>query len=290
MIQGILDSIVDWLKSILINCIMDNLNGMFDQINSEIGEVASNVGTTPASWNAGVFSMIRTLSDNVVVPIAGMILTVVLCYELITMIIDRNNLHDFETFIFYKWIVKAFAAVLLVTHTFDITMGIFDVAQHIVQQSAGIISGTTSVDFATALGNIATQLETMGVGELLGLVVETLILRITAPVISICVMLVLVGRMIEIYIFCSVGAIPLATMANREWGQTGQNYLRGLAALGLQGFFIMLCVAIYAVLIGQIGSGGSIHASIWKCMGYTVLLCFSLFKSSAVSKSILNAH
>lgn len=176
------------------------------------------------------------------------------------------------------------------THTFDITMGIFDVAQHIVQQSAGIISGTTSVDFATALGNVAAQLETMGVGELLGLVVETLILRITAPVISICVMLVLVGRMIEIYIFCSVGAIPLATMTNREWGQTGQNYLRGLAALGLQGFFIMLCVAIYAVLIGQIGSGGSIHASIWKCMDYTVLLCFSLFKSGSVSKSILNAH
>lgn len=290
MIQGILDSIVEWFKEVLIDCIMCNLNGMFDQINAQIGEVAANVGTTPAAWNAGVFSMIRTLSDNVVVPIAGMILTFVLCYELITMIIDRNNLHDFETFIFYKWIVKAFVAVMLVTHTFDITMAIFDVAQNIVQRSAGIISGSTSLDFAATISSVATQLETMSVGELLGLVVETLMLRVTAPIISLCVMLVLVGRMIEIYIYCSVGAIPLATMTNHEWGQMGHNYLRGLAALGLQGFFIMICVAIYSVLIGQIGSAASLHLAIWQCLGYTVLLCFSLFKTNSVSKSILNAH
>ena len=162
MIQGVLDSIVEWLKGILIGCIMDNLNGMFDQINTQIGDVAVNVGTTPAAWNAGVFSMIRTLSDNVVVPIAGMILTFVLCYELITMIIDRNNLHDFDTFIFYKWIVKAYIAVMLVTHTFDITMAIFEVAQHIVQQSAGLISGSTSVDFAAAIGNVSAQLDCWG--------------------------------------------------------------------------------------------------------------------------------
>ena len=290
MAQGILDSIVEWLKELLIDCIMDNLTGMFDQINTEIGEVAANVGTTPAAWNAGVFSMIRTLSDNVVIPIAGMILTFVLCYELISMIIDRNNLHDFETFIFYKWVVKAFIAVELVTHTFDLTMAIFEVAQHIVQQSAGIITGTTSIDFDAVIGNVSTQLDSMEVGELLGLVVETMMLRVTAPIISLCVMLVLIGRMIEIYIYCSVGAIPLATMTNREWGQMGQNYIRGLAALGLQGFFIMICVAIYAVLIGQIGSGSSIHAAIWQCIGYTVLLCFSLFKTGSVSKAIMNAH
>ena len=290
MAQSVLDFIVEWLKQVLIDCIMDNLNGMFDQINTQIGEVATSVGTTPASWNAGVFSMIRTLSDNVVVPIAGMILTFVLCYELITMIIDRNNLHDFDTFIFFKWIVKAFVAVMLVTHTFDITMAIFDVAQHIVERSAGIISGSTSIDFAAAIGSVSTQLETMEVGELLGLVVETMMLRVTAPIISLCVMLVLVGRMIEIYIYCSVGAIPLATMTNHEWGQMGHNYLRGLAALGLQGFFIMICVAIYSVLIGQIGSAASLHLAIWQCLGYTVLLCFSLFKTDSVSKSILNAH
>ena len=275
---------------ILKECIMGNLNGMFDQINTEVGEVAANVGTPPAAWNAGVFSMIRNLSDNVVVPIAGMVLTFVMCYELISMIIDRNNLHDFETFAIYKWIVKTFVAVYLVSHTFDITMAIFEMGQSVVQRSAGIITGSTSVDFATALGDVSAQLDAMGIGELFGLLVETMLLKITMPILSLCVMLVLIGRMIEIYIYCSVGAIPFATMTNREWGQMGQNYLRGLVALGLQGFFIMICVAIYAVLVGQIGSGANLHAAIWQCAGYTVLLCFSLFKTGAVSKAILNAH
>ena len=287
---NILETILDWTKNILTECITDNLNGMFDQINTEVGAVAGTVGQTLADWNAGVFSMIRTLSDNVIVPVAGMILTFVLCYELISMIIDRNNFHDIETFIFFKWVFKCFVAVYFVTHTFDITIAIFELAQHIVQQSAGIITGTTAIDFAAAAGNIADQLDGMGIGELFGLLVETLLLRLTVPIMSLCVMLVLVGRMVEIYVYCSVGAIPFATMTNREWGQMGNNYLKGLAALGLQGFFIMICVAIYTVLVGQIESEGSIHAAIWRCAGYTVLLCFSLFKTSAVSKSILGAH
>ena len=261
---NILDIIQDWIKEILRDCIMGNLDGMFDQINNEVGEVAANVGTTPAEWNAGVFSIIRNLSDTVVVPVAGIILTFVLCYELISMLMEKN--------------------------TFDITMAIFELAQTVVQQSAGVITGTTSIDFAAALGDVAAQLETMEIGELFGLLVETMLLKITMPVLSFCVMLVLVGRMIEIYIYCSVGAIPFATMANRDWGQMGNNYLRGLVALGLQGFFIMICVAIYAVLVGQIGSADNIHIAIWQCAGYTVLLCFSLFKTGAVSKSIFNAH
>lgn len=287
---NILDIITDWIKGILRDCIMGNLDGMFDQINSEVGEVAANVGTTPAAWNAGVFSMIRSLSDNVVIPIAGIIITFVLCYELISMLMEKNNFHDFETYAIYKWILKAFIAVYLVTHTFDITMAIFEVTQNMVQQSSGIITGSTSIDFATVIGDVSTQLEAMEIGELFGLLVETMLLKITMPILSFCVMIVLVGRMIEIYIYCSVGAIPFATMTNREWGQMGNNYLRGLVALGLQGFFIMICVAIYAVLVGQITSGTNIHLAIWQCAGYTVLLCFSLFKTGAVSKSILNAH
>ncbi len=287
---NILDIITDWIKGILRDCIMGNLDGMFDQINSEVGEVAANVGTTPAAWNAGVFSMIRSLSDNVVVPIAGMIITFVLCYELISMLMEKNNFHDFETYAIYKWILKAFIAVYLVTHTFDITMAIFELAQNVVQQSAGIITGTTSIDFATVIGDVSTQLQAMELGELFGLLVETMLLKITMPILSFCVMIVLVGRMIEIYIYCSIGAIPFATMTNREWGQMGNNYLRGLVALGLQGFFIMICVAIYAVLVGQITSGSNLHLAIWQCAGYTVLLCFSLFKTGAVSRSIFNAH
>ena len=219
---NILDIIKDWIKEILRECIMGNLDGMFDQINNEVGEVAANVGTTPAAWNAGVFSMIRNLSDTVVVPVAGIILTFVLCYELISMLMEKNNFHDFETFALYKWILKVFVAVYLVTHTFDITMAIFELAQTVVQQSAGVITGTTSIDFAAALGDVAAQLETMEIGELFGLLVETMLLKITMPVLSFCVMLVLIGRMIEIYIYCSVGAIPFATMANRDWGADGQ--------------------------------------------------------------------
>ncbi len=287
---NILDIIKDWIKEILRECIMGNLDGMFDQINNEVGEVAANVGTTPAAWNAGVFSMIRNLSDNVVVPVAGMIITFVLCYELISMLMEKNNFHDFETYAIYKWVLKAFIAVYLVTHTFDITMAIFELAQNVVQQSAGIITGTTSIDFATVIGDVSTQLEAMELGELFGLLVETMLLKITMPILSFCVMIVLVGRMIEIYIYCSIGAIPFATMTNREWGQMGQNYLRGLVALGMQGFFIMICVAIYAVLVGQITSGTNLHIAIWQCAGYTVLLCFSLFKTGSVSRSIFNAH
>ncbi len=287
---NILDQIGQWIKEFLIECIMGNLSGLFDQVNDTVGDVAADVALTPQGWNPGVFSMIQSLSNNVIVPIAGIILTFVLCYELISMIAERNNMHDFETFIFFKWIFKVFVAVYLVTHTFDITMAVFELSQAVVQQSAGVITGNTAIQFDTVLGSLPDQLKTMGNGELFGLLVETILIRITTPILSVCVMLVLVGRMVEIYIYCSVGAIPFATMTNREWGQMGNNYLRGLVALGLQGFFIMVCIAIYAALVAGIGSAENIHAAIWSCAGYTLLLCFSLFKTSSISRSIFNAH
>ena len=287
---NILAIIWDWIKDMLRECIKGNLSGMFDSVNDKIGAVAADVGTSPADWNPGIFSMIRTLSHNVIIPIAGMVLAFVLCYELISMLTEKNNMHDFETYNLYKWAVKSVIAIYLVTHTFDITMAIFDVGQHVVRLSAGLTAGRTSVDFAAALGDIDTQLQAMEMGELLGLLVETTLLKITVPALSICIMLVVVSRMIEIYIYCSVGPIPFATMINREWGQMGNNYLRGLVALGLQGFFIMICVAIYSVLVAGIGSGDSIHGAIWKCAGYTAVLCFTLFKTGAVSKALFNAH
>ncbi len=287
---NILDQIGQWIKEFLIECITGNLSGLFDQVNEAVGDVAADVGKTPQDWNAGVFSMIRSLSDNVIVPIAGIILTFVLCYELISMITEKNNMHDFDTFNIFKWIFKVFVATYLVTHTFDITMAIFELAQTIVQQSAGVITGNTSIQFDSVMGSLTAQLETMGNGELFGLLVETVLIRITTPILSVCVMLVLVGRMVEIYIYCSVGAIPFATMTNREWGQMGNNYLRGLVALGLQGFFIMVCIAVYSVLVSNIGSAANIHGAIWSCAGYTLLLCFSLFKTSSISRSIFNAH
>ncbi len=288
--DSILDKIGQWIHVFLVECILGNLAGMFDQVNETVGSVASDVARTPQDWNPGVFSIIRSLSDNVVVPVAGIILTFVLCYELISMIVEKNNLHDFDTFNLFKWIFKVFVATYLVTHTFDITMGIFELSQDVVRQSARLITGRTNIDFASIMGSLTVQIDAMGNGELFGLLIETALIKLTAPILSVCVMLVLVGRMVEIYIYCSVGAIPFATMTNREWGQMGNNYLRGLVALGLQGFFIMVCLAIYSVLVAAIGSAANIHAAIWGCAGYTLLLCFSLFKTGTISRSIFNAH
>ncbi len=288
--DSILEKIGQWIHDFLVECILGNLAGMFDQVNETVGNVAADVARTPQDWNPGVFSLIRSLSDNVVVPVAGIILTFVLCYELIAMIMEKNNLHDFDTFNLFKWVFKVFVATYLVTHTFDITMGIFELSQTIVRQSARLITGSTSINFASIMGSLTAQLDAMGNGELFGLLIETALIKLTAPILSVCVMLVLVGRMVEIYIYCSVGAIPFATMTNREWGQMGNNYLRGLVALGLQGFFIMVCLAIYSVLVSAIAGAANIHAAIWACAGYTLLLCFSLFKTGTISRSVFNAH
>ena len=284
------DKITEWLKDLLVSGIVSNLSGLFDSINTRVADVASTVGKTPQAWNGSIFNMIRSLSENVVVPIAGIILTFVMCPELIQLLIDRNNMHDFDTFIFVKWIIKTFAAVLIVTNTWNIVMGVFDVAQHVVSQAAGVIIGETALDVASLLGDMEATLMEMDVGPLFGLWFQSSLMGIIAWVLSICIFIIVYGRMIEIYMVTSVAPIPMATMVNREWGQMGQNYLRSLFALGFQAFLIMVCVGIYAVLVQNISVGSDVSAALWTCIGYTVLLCFTLFKSSSVAKSVFNAH
>ena len=284
------DKITEWLKGLLVGGIVSNLSGLFDSINTRVADVASTVGKTPQAWNGSIFSMIKSLSENVVVPIAGIILTFVMCLELIQLLIDRNNMHDFETFIFFKWIFKTFAAVLIVTNPWNIVMGVFDVAQHVVSQAAGVIIGETALDVSTLIGDMEARLMEMDIGPLFGLWFQSSLMGIIAWVLSICIFIIVYGRMIEIYMVTSVAPIPMATMVNREWGQMGQNYLRSLFALGFQAFLIMVCVGIYAVLVQSISVGSDVSAALWTCIGYTVLLCFTLFKSSSVAKSIFNAH
>lgn len=284
------DKITEWLKDLLVSGIVSNLSGLFDSINTRVADVASTVGKTPQAWNGSIFNMIRSLSENMVVPIAGIILTFVMCLELIQLLIDRNNMHDFDTFIFVKWIIKTFAAVLIVTNTWNIVMGVFDVAQHVVSQAAGVIIGETALDVASLLGDMEATLMEMDVGPLFGLWFQSSLMGIIAWVLSICIFIIVYGRMIEIYMVTSVAPIPMATMVNREWGQMGQNYLRSLFALGFQAFLIMVCVGIYAVLVQNISVGSDVSAALWTCIGYTVLLCFTLFKSSSVAKSVFNAH
>lgn len=284
------DKITEWLKGLLVSGIISNLSGLFDSINTRVADVASTVGKTPQAWNGSIFNMIRNLSENVVVPIAGIILTFVMCLELIQLLIDRNNMHDFETFIFFKWIIKTFAAVTIVTNTWNIVMGVFDLAQHVVNEAAGVIIGDTALDVASLMTNMEAELNAMDIGPLFGLWFQSSLMGIIAWALSICIFIIVYGRMIEIYMVTSIAPIPMATMANREWGQMGQNYLRSLFALGFQAFLIMVCVGIYAVLIKSISIGGDVTAALWTCLGYTVLLCFTLFKSSSVAKSIFNAH
>lgn len=284
--QSILDKLAEWLKELLISGILGNLSGMFDTVNTKVGEIAGEVGMTPSAWNGGVFNLIRSLSETVIIPIAGIILTFVMCYELIQLVIEKNNLHDVDTWIFFKWIFKTFVAVFLVTNTWNIVMAIFDVAQNVVSQSGGIISGSTS----TAIPDMEAQLEAMDLGPLLGLWFQSMVVGLTMNILSICIFLVVYGRMIEIYLVTSVGPIPFATMSNREWSSVGQNYLKSLIALGFQAFLIMICVGIYAVLIQEISTADNISAAIWGCMGYTVLLCFTLFKTGSMAKGIFSAH
>lgn len=288
--QGILDKLNEWLTELLIDGILGNLSGMFDTVNSKVGEIAGEVGTTPSAWNGGVFNLIRGLSETVIIPIAGIILTLVMCYELIQLVIEKNNLHDLDTWIFFKWIFKTFAAVMLVTNTWNIVMAVFDMAQHVVNQSAGVINSTTSIDLATVLPDMEAQLEAMELGPLLGLWFQSMVVGLTMNILSICIFLVIYGRMIEIYLVTSVGPIPFATMSNREWSGMGQNYLKSLLALGFQAFLIMICVGIYAVLIQGISTSDNISAAIWGCMGYTVLLCFTLFKTGSMAKGVFDAH
>ena len=285
----IFQKITEYLKDMLIGGIMDSLSGMFDAVNQQVGSVASEVGTSPANFSPGVFSMIRNVSESVIIPIAGLILTFIACYELIQLIIDHNNLANFETWIFFKWVFKTFVAVMLITNTFNITMAVFDVTQHVISSAGGLIQGTTAVDGA-ALNNMRASLETMEIGPLLGTYIEVFLLGVGMKIMSLIVFVIVYGRMIEIYLMTSLAPIPFATFGNREQSQIGQNYLRSLFALGLQGFLILICVGIYAVLIHSVSFSDNILTSLWGIMGYTVLLCFTLFKTGTLAKSVFNAR
>ena len=288
--SGLLDIIEEAIRSFFIGLIESNLITMFADVNEKTATIAEQIGQTPQGWNGNIFSMIRSLSETVIIPIAGMIITFVLCYELITMITEKNNLHEGDTFSFFKYFIKMWVAVFLVSHTFDITMAIFDVAQHVVSAASALITGSAYIDISEVLAAMIAALQDKGIPELAALAMETLLVGNAMKLLSMLITVILYGRMIEIFLTCSVAPIPFATLTNREWGQIGNNYVRNLVALGFQGFFMMVCVAIYTVLVQSIVLSENIHASIFQIAAYTVLLCFSLFKTGSLSKSIFNAH
>jgi len=284
------DKVTEWLKELLIGSIMSNLTGLFDNVNRQVAGVADNVGATPQAWNGGVFGMIRNLSDNVILPIAGVILALVATLELIQMIVDRNNMHDMDTFMLAKWVFKTACAVVIVTNTWNIVMAVFDVAQSVVSRASGLVIADTDIRIDSVIVGLEAKLAEMELGALFGLWVQSMFVGFTMWALAICIFVITYGRMIEIYLVTSVAPIPMATMANREWGQMGQNYLRSLFALGFQAFLIIICVAIYAILVRGIAVENDVSTAIWTCMGYTVLLCFTLFKTSSLARSIFHAH
>ena len=284
------DKVTEWLKELLIGSIMSNLTGLFDNVNRQVAGVADNVGATPQAWNDGVFGMIRNLSDNVILPIAGVILALVATLELIQMIVDRNNMHDMDTFMLAKWVFKTACAVVIVTNTWNIVMAVFDVAQSVVSRASGLVIADTDIRIDSVIVGLEAKLAEMELGALFGLWVQSMFVGFTMWALAICIFIITYGRMIEIYLVTSVAPIPMATMVNREWGQMGQNYLRSLFALGFQAFLIIICVAIYAILVRGIAVESDVSTAIWTCMGYTVLLCFTLFKTSSLARSIFHAH
>ncbi len=290
--MGILtDWITEWLRGLLIDGIMGNLEGLFTNLNNRVGEIAVEVGTSPATWNAGVFSLIRQLSETVVLPIAGIVLTFVMCYELIQMLIDRNNLHDIDTWLFFKWVIKTFIAVTILSNTFNIVMAVFDVAQSVVAQSAGLVQDTTDIT-PNMLANMQATIEGMELGPLLGLWLQSFVVHHTMTALNIFIFVVVYGRMIEIYMLTSLAPLPFATVVNRDLGHMGHNYFRSLLAIGFQGLLIIVCLAIYAVLIQSIAAAGGtdIFETIWTAIGCTVLLCFTLLKTGSLAKAVFGAH
>jgi len=286
----ILDWLEEWFKGVLIDGITSNLTGLFDTVNTKVGEIAADVGATPQGWNSGIFNMLRNLSETVIVPIAGAILALIMCYELIQLIAERNSMHDMDSWMLFRWVFKSAAAIILVSNTWNIVMGVFDITQSVVNQSAGVIIGNTSIDITSVVTDLDTRLSAMDIGGLLGLWFQSLFVGLTMNILSICIMLVVYGRMIEIYLVTSLGPIPLATIGNSEWRGMGQGYLKSLFALGFQAFLIMVVTGIYAVLVQSIALSADVSGAIWGCMGYTVLLCFCLFKTGSIAKAVFAAH
>ena len=283
------DWINEWLKGLLIDGILGNLSGLFDNVNNQVGEIAAQVGTTPGAWNPGVFSLIRQLSETVVLPIAGLVLTFVATYELIQLIVEKNNLHDVDTWIFFKWVFKTFVAVMILSNTFNAAMAVFDVSQHVINNAAGLISGSTAIT-PNMMATLEADLQLMNIGPLLGLWLQSFVIQVVVVAINIVVFVIVYGRMIEIYLLTSLAPIPFATLSNREFGNMGQNYFKSLCTVGFQGLLMLVCVAIYAVLVQSVATGGDPINAIWRVVGYTVLLCFTMFKTGSLAKSILGAH
>ncbi len=290
MLDWIIEDIEEWIRDLLKGIVLTNLETMFEDVNEKTADIATQVGQTPSGWNGSIYSFIQTISDTVILPIAGLILTFVLCYELLSMLTEKNNMHEIDTWMFFKYFFKMWVAVYLVSNTWTIAMAVFDVGQSIVNSASGVITNSTTVDWSSQIATMVTNMDSLDIGELATLAVESMLVSVCMKILSVVITVIVYGRMVEIYLYTSVAPIPFATMTNREWGQIGTGYLRGLFALAFQGFLMMICVGIYAVLVASVTVSTNLHSALFGIIGYTVILVFSLFKTGSLAKSIFNAH
>lgn len=282
--------ISEWAKGVLIGGIADNMSASFRLTANVLHNYGNGALLTLNEDGLGISGIIQTLSQNVILPIAGIILTFVMCYELIQIIIQKNNMQDIDTWIFFKWIFKTFIAVLLVTNTWQLVSAVFQLGNRLVADASGAISTTVGLDTGTAMETFIDGLQDKNIGELLGLYISSGFVFLTINILVVCVFLVMYARIIEIYLVTSLAPIPFATFTNHDWSHVGQNYLKSIIALAFQGFLIMVCMGIYAVLLNNISFTEDLAASMWICVGYTALLVYALFKTGSVSKSIFSAH
>ena len=291
MLDFILDPINEFIRDMLKGWIEDNLSALFVQLNNNVAGVSLEVSQTPSSWNGGIFNIVQTLSETVIVPIAAVIITYVLCYELISMLIDRNNMHDFDTALFLKYVFKAGIAVFLLSKTSDIVMAMFDLGSQMTMKAGVAIYHEAGIpDIASDVIAIHARLDAMTTGELWSFVFETMFAKLIINIMSVLVTVIMYGRMIEIYLYVSCAPIPFATLGNKEWGSIGTNYIKSIFALARQGFFIMVCVGIYAALVSGLVVADDLSDAVWQLMAHTVVLCFSLFKTGSLAKAIMNAR
>lgn len=290
MLEGIFEEIGEWLRGLLAEMVLADLEAMYADADGQAGMIAGAVAVTPQGWNAPVYSMIRNLSDSVMMPVAGVIITYVLCYELVSMLTAKNNMHDIDTWMFFKYLVKAWIAVYLVSHTFDITLGVFEMGSRMARAAAESIRGSTAPDAAELARSLEEKMEGMGLGELFLLEIEASFVTVGTQILSALTAVILYARMVEIYLYISVAPVPFATFSNREWGQIGNNYLRGLFALAFQGFLIMACVGINAALVESVHTADDIHSALFGTAAYMALLFISLRRTKGLSQSVFNAH
>ncbi len=292
-----------WIKGILADTVCSNLRSMMETIQTLTVGLDSELALSPDSYNADMWSMLQNVIDSAIVPVASLVLTAIMCLELISWLNEQNNMRTTGDIMaqFVKFIVRLFIGVLLVQKSYDITLWVFRLSNFVIFNAIGTINTSISADIlsGSSLEAIKETLVTLEIGDLLTIIGVSFLASLATVIIQAAAWIVILGRVIQIYMYCSVGAIPYATLTHKETSGIGKNYLLNLAALGFQGFFMLIAIAMYGYLIndaiskldpGDLVSPMGFISFVLKLLCCGGALLFTLIGSKSLSKSIFNAH